>query len=171
MTVEIQTLSGELIPISVLVVPTIAAPIQNVVPLSVSTMPHLQGLKLAHPVTSNKNFTILLLIGTDYYWNFVQDTIIREDGPTAQESKFGYLLSGPLPHCLSQSAASILLQITSSVAPEEPRSFGLLNPLGQMLIQHLPIYPFSVPISSPQSLKLLRVFTKQDSHGRKTNPI
>ena len=80
-------------------------------------MPHLQGLKLAHPVTSNKNFTISLLIGTDYYWKF---TIIRGDGPTAQESKLGYLLSGPLPHCLSQSAASILLQITSSVAPEEP---------------------------------------------------
>ncbi|XP_065889733.1 uncharacterized protein [Dysidea avara] len=119
-TVEIQTLSGELIPISVLVVPTIAAPIQNVVPLSVSTMPHLQGLKLAHPVTSNNNFTISLLIGTDYYWKLVQDTIIRGDGPTAQESKLSYLLSGPLPHCLSQSAASILLQITSSVTPEEP---------------------------------------------------
>ena len=57
-TVEIQTLSGELIPISVLVVPTIVAPIQNIVPLSVNSMPYLQGLKLTHPVTSSKNFTI-----------------------------------------------------------------------------------------------------------------
>jgi len=62
-TVEIQTLSGELIPISVLIVPTIIALIQNIVPLSVSSMSHLQGLKMAHPVTSNKSLTISLLIG------------------------------------------------------------------------------------------------------------
>jgi len=54
-------------PISVLVVPTIAAPILNIVLLSINLMPHLQGLKLAHPVTSSKNFTISLLIGADYY--------------------------------------------------------------------------------------------------------
>jgi len=66
-TVEIQTLSGELIPISVLAVPTIAAPIQNIVSHFVNSMPHLQELKLAHPVTSNKNFAISLLIGADYY--------------------------------------------------------------------------------------------------------
>ena len=79
---EIETVTGELIPISTLIVPTIAAPIQNAVPVSV-----------AHPVTSNNTFTISLLIGTDYYWKFVQDTIIRGDGPIAQESKLGYLLS------------------------------------------------------------------------------
>ena len=119
-TVKIETANGELIPISTLVVPTIAAPIQNAVPIALSTMPYLQGLKLAHPVTSNKNFTIQILIGADYYWKFVQDTIIRGDGPIAQESKLGYLLSGPLPCSLSQSATSILLQMTSSVPPEEP---------------------------------------------------
>ena len=119
-TVEIETVTGELIPISALIVPTIAAPIQNAVPISVSIMPHLRGLKLAHPVTSNKTFTISLLIGTDYYWKFVQDTIIRGDGPIAQESKLGYLLSGPLSYSLPQAATSILLQTTSTVTPEEP---------------------------------------------------
>ena len=106
-TVKIETANGELIPISTLV-PMIAAPIQNAVPIALSTMPYLQGLKLAHPVISNKNFTIQILIGADYYWKFVQDTIIRGDGPIAQESKLGYLLSGPLPCSLSQSATSIL---------------------------------------------------------------
>ena len=71
MTVEIETITGELISLSVLIVPTIAALIQNAVPMSVSTIPHLSGLKLAHPVTSDKNFTISILIGTDYYWEFV----------------------------------------------------------------------------------------------------
>lgn len=97
-TVEIETITGELIPISALIVPMIAAPIQNAAPISVSIMPHLQGLKLSHSVTSDKNFTISLLIGTDYYWEFIQDTIMGGDGLTAQESKLGYLLSGPLPY-------------------------------------------------------------------------
>ena len=169
-TVEIQILSGELFPISVLAVPTIAAPIQNVVPLSVSTMPHLQGLKLAHPVTSNNNFTISLLIGTNYYWKFVQDTIIRGDGPTAQESKLGYLLSGPLPHCLSQSAASILLQITSSVTPEEPNlekfwsveSIGTNAHTSSTDLSFLRTYQQSAITQTPEGIYIARFPWKED---------
>jgi len=119
-TVEIETTNEELIPVSTLVVPTIAAPIQNAIPIALSSMPHLQGLQLAHPVTFDKNFTRSILIGADYYWKFVQDKIIRGDGPIAQESRLGYLLSGPLPHSLSQSATSILLQISSTVQPKQP---------------------------------------------------
>ena len=52
--VEIETNSGEIIPLSVLIVPSIAAPIKNYIPISINFLPHLQGLKLAHPVTSNK---------------------------------------------------------------------------------------------------------------------
>ena len=52
-------------------------------------------MKLAHPVSSG-NFEINLLIGADYYWDIVQDNIIRsEGGPTAVQSRLGYLLSGP----------------------------------------------------------------------------
>ena len=105
-TIEIETTNGELIPVATLIVPTLATPIQNVIPIALSAIPHLHGLK---PVTSDKNYTIPVLIGADYYWKFVQDTIIRGDGPTAQESKLGYLLSGPLSHSLSQAATSILL--------------------------------------------------------------
>ena len=82
---EVETESGELIPISVLIVPSIAAPIQNLVSTSVYTMPHLRDLKFAHPITSDKNFTISLLIGTDHYWSFVEDHIIRGKGPTATQ--------------------------------------------------------------------------------------
>ena len=120
-TVKLETNSGELIPLTVLIVPTIAPPIQNTVCTSVNAMPHLQGLKLAHPVAGDKDFKISLLIGTDYYWTLVQDHIVRGDGPTAQQSKLGYLLSGPLPCPVHQSTSSILLQITSTVTkPDEP---------------------------------------------------
>ena len=120
-TVKVETNSGELIPVSVLIVPFIAAPIQNSVCASVNSMPHLRGLKLAHPVPADKDFTISLLIGTDHYWTFVQDHIVRGKGPTAHQSKLGYLLSGPLPYPISQSTASILVQITSAITkPGKP---------------------------------------------------
>lgn len=59
--------------------------------------PHLQGLTLAHPIIHTSDFEISLLIGADFYWTIVQDRIIHGNGPTAMESKLGYLLSGPIP--------------------------------------------------------------------------
>ena len=37
-------------------------------------------------------------IVTDHHWSFVQDHIIKGEGPTAQKSKLGYLLSELLPY-------------------------------------------------------------------------
>ena len=69
---------------------------------------------------SHSNFTILLLIGTDYYWTFVQDCIVRGEGPTAQQSKLGYLLSGPLPSSDNQ-VSSVMLQINTTISqPQDP---------------------------------------------------
>ena len=58
--------------------------------------PYLQGLTLAHPVTHMSDFEISLLIGADFYWSIVEDHIIRGHGPTAMQSKLGYLLSCPI---------------------------------------------------------------------------
>jgi len=87
----------------------------------------LQGLKLAQPVTAEGNFAISLLIGTDYYWKFVQDHIVRGDSPTAQQSKLGYLLSGPVPSTLSETTAYALLQITSMMTAYKLKSPDLLD--------------------------------------------
>jgi len=86
----------ERIPIDVLITPNIAAPIQNL-QRDVSILPHLRNLKLAHPIKTDEMFEISLLIGADAYWKLVQNHIVRGDGPTAVQSKLGYLLSGPLP--------------------------------------------------------------------------
>ena len=59
-------------------------------------LPYLKGLKLAHPVTGDWTFTISMLIGANHYWDIVEDSVIRGDGPTAVKSKIGYLLSGPM---------------------------------------------------------------------------
>ena len=83
--------------ISALVVPQIATPIQNFVTSDLHNLTHLRGLKLAHPVSSKEKLDISLLIGVDHYWEIVGNQIVWGKGPTAMQSKLGYLLSGPLP--------------------------------------------------------------------------
>ena len=42
---------------------------------------------LAHPVTSESEFDISLLIGADQYWKIVEDNVVRGNGATAVTSK------------------------------------------------------------------------------------
>ena len=118
-SIAIQTNDGGEVPVSVLVVPKIVAPLQNAVPLPGNQYPHLHGLQLAHPVESDNKFEITLLVGADFYWNLVQDKIIRGNGPTAVESKIGYLLSGPLSP--SDTKASVSMFHTSVMQCNEPK--------------------------------------------------
>ena len=43
----------------------------------VKELPYLQGLQLAHPITTDRDFCISLLIGVDHYWDIMKDHIIR----------------------------------------------------------------------------------------------
>ena len=72
----------------------------------VEHFPYLQGLTLAHPIIHTSDFEISLLIGADFYWSIVEDHIIRHNGPTAMQSKLGYLLSGPLPSSQATDTSS-----------------------------------------------------------------
>ena len=110
-SISIETLNKGHIPISVLIVSKLAAPIRNSVQTHLDKLPYLRGLPLAHPVTSDENFHISILIGADFYWQFIQDTIVRGDGPTAVKSRLGYLLSGPLPTPLVYITCSQVLTL------------------------------------------------------------
>ena len=110
-TVYVKTQSKEYIPISVLVVPTIAVPLKLSATSKVRTLPYLQGLHLANPVNIDDDFNISLLIGADHYWDIVKDHIVRGDGPTATSSKIGYLLSGPVLHTQTLNVVTSTLQI------------------------------------------------------------
>ena len=92
----VHALDGTRLQISVLIVPKLAAPIRNSVRTHLHTVPYFKSLPLAHPVTGDENFDISILIGADYYWQFIEDHTVRGNGPTAVKSKLGYLLSGPL---------------------------------------------------------------------------
>jgi len=94
--IVLETNDGD-VTISALVVPQIAAPVQNLISFNLHKLPHLQNLQMAHPVNSAEKFQISLLIGVDYHWEIVGNHIIRGTGPTAMEPKLRYLLSGPFP--------------------------------------------------------------------------
>ena len=111
--------AGQLIPLTVLIVPTIAPPIHNVNQNSISNLPYLAGLHLTHPVSSSEQATISLLIGADHYWDVVEDHIIRGNGPTAMRSKLGYLLSGPMS-VVTPQGNSMAFHVSAQQPTSEP---------------------------------------------------
>lgn len=70
---------------------------------------------------SDENFEILVLISVDHYWDIVNNTVSRGQGPTAVESKLSYLISGPLQtSCVNHTdtVMNLLQTLTSTKAPE-----------------------------------------------------
>ena len=112
-TIFLKTTNGDEIPISVLVIPRISQPLRNLPFSYVKKLPYLQDIRLTHAVSNNQEFDISLLIGADFYWSIVQETVIRGPGPTAVKSKLGYLLSGPLYNCVTSMTSSVLHLSTS----------------------------------------------------------
>eukprot|EP00794_Sanderia_malayensis_P006304 gene6304-biopygen5218 len=116
-TVNIEIDEG-VIPIKALSFPTICSPITNSV--CVSEYAHLAGLKLADSY-NRKDKDINLLIGANYYFDFVTGEAIKgSTGPTAMSSKLGWLLSGPVSYenersfCFNVSSHVVLDVIPSS---------------------------------------------------------
>ncbi|XP_063447017.1 uncharacterized protein LOC134726541 [Mytilus trossulus] len=136
-TVQLQTDKGELVNINALIVPDIAVPLQNQTKYFTRNLPYLKNLKLAHPANNADSFEISLLIGADYYWDIVQDHVIRGNGPTAVASKIGYLLSGPVIRNGEKSlTSSVLLNVTSHHTEESDiEKFWNLESLGICLPQ------------------------------------
>ena len=97
---SIETRTGTKLPLSVLIIPTIAAPLQNAIRSQITQLPYLQGLTLAHPVTTEDQFELSLLIGADYYREVIEDHVIRGDGPTAVNPNWGTYFRGHSPTLL-----------------------------------------------------------------------
>ena len=111
-TIYLLTDSREEIAVDVLIVPTIAVPLGNRQRDAVS-LPYLRELKLAHPLTGEDIFSVSLLIGADKYWDIAGNRVIQGDGPTAVQSKIGYLLSGPLPTPITDTVTDCIMNITT----------------------------------------------------------
>lgn len=88
----LQTRSHEELELLALNYPVICSPLPS--KINVADYVHLEGLDFADNFDSTESIDVL--IGSDYYWDFVTgDSIKGEHGPTAVDSKFGWLLSGP----------------------------------------------------------------------------
>ena len=125
-TVYLQTEEEEEVEINVLVIPQIAAPIETNIK-SVVNMPHLRDLKLAHPASAGSLFDINVLIGADHYWDIVGDKVIRGNGPTAMESKLGYLISGPITQRTTASSMNSVMNVKVTHETNKPENYGTMS--------------------------------------------
>ena len=92
-TLPLKTKTDEFVEISALNFPVICSPLTKRV--NIDRYPHLRYLELADHSEPGEE-SIDILIGSDYYWDLVTNEIIQgEFGPTAINSKFGWLISGP----------------------------------------------------------------------------
>ena len=160
-TVNLRTDNGQTIPIRVVVIPVIALPQRNHVTTATHDLPYLKVLKLAHPVTSDEQFTITLLIGADHYWDVVEDNIIRGSGPTAAKSKIGYLLSGPTVTSSStlELNATVLKAVVATEREEETlERFWNLESIG--------ILPNKIEEEEREFVKAIKVPEKLKTYAR-----
>eukprot|EP00795_Rhopilema_esculentum_P014920 gene14920-6058_t len=83
------------------VVEVICSPLSSqVIQFAQEYYPHLPNLKLADQNTGLEDTEINLRIGADFFWSFMLDSVVRVEylfGPVATLTRFGYVLSGPVP--------------------------------------------------------------------------
>jgi len=90
--------------VEALCTPTICSPICGQdINFAVSNYTHLQGLELADDNKNNVELNVEILIGLDYYHQFIYDKVVKgEFGPVALESVLGWIISGPIDRHQSQ---------------------------------------------------------------------
>ena len=71
--------------------------------------PYLSNLDLADFGQSNNNLNVDILIGADYYWSLVTGITKQGSGPTAIETRLGWVLSGPATGMTLKSTSVNLL--------------------------------------------------------------
>ena len=104
--VAVRTKDKGLLELQFLTVPLVCEPLSGQpISYAVERYPHLSNLELADPVHhSSDNMEINVLIGSDQYWQMVTETILRGvSGPTAIETRFGWVLSGPAEGIVNDS--------------------------------------------------------------------
>ena len=138
--IGIQLKDGGYYEISTLTVPLIcdslaAMPVQ----FCMRKYRHLQELDLADMAQEVGSATTpQVLIGSDYYWQFVTGQIIRgESGPVALQTRLGWVLTGPVSSVEQSQTASMVtfaLKISTSSSSRELdrqlRAFWDLESLG-----------------------------------------
>jgi len=109
--------NGDDVQLSAFVVPLICDPLQGQSIAQASlTHAHLRGLKLADYCTGDDDVMVDIFIRSDQYWHLVSGRVVRgENGPTAMETKLGWVFSGPLhEQCKMNNSEPTLSQLMCS---------------------------------------------------------
>ena len=93
---RIMMKNGDSLTVPTVVVPHICDPVQTQPITSCQSIyRHLANLELADATNSATELQIDVLIGSDYYWQLVTGRVVKgPKGPTAVETKLGWVLSG-----------------------------------------------------------------------------
>ena len=93
------------------VVPFICKPICGQrLELAQATFEHLVTLNLADSSKGDTELKIDMLLGADFYWDFVTNDIIRgKEGPVAVRTSLGWVLNGKMNEQKSEATASHLV--------------------------------------------------------------
>ncbi len=113
--ISITAVDGMELYIKGYVVPTICSPICNqTIETAIEKYPHLRGLCLAENPCSSKEVEVDVLLGADYYWNFVTNIMRRgaSPGPVAIWTRLGWVLSGPVITCTPKNPDRTSVNLT-----------------------------------------------------------
>ena len=112
-------------------IPTICAPLlRSCVPRD--KLVGFEALHLADDYMNNRQVTVDIIVGIDAYWNFVlPNQVLQTGGLVAQESVFGWVLSGSWNACGNQKGVSTqLLCIGNNVSDSFLHKFWDLESIG-----------------------------------------
>ena len=94
--------------------------------IAVNSYDHLKNLKLADKNPKNLDMKIDILIGSDFYWQFLTNDIVRGNGgPVAVRSALGYVLSGPISTTLSNFCGVVSTHSLKIAAEQSSAEFDL----------------------------------------------
>eukprot|EP00731_Ephydatia_muelleri_P009492 Em0005g78a len=107
---SMKTRNGANVVIPLLTVPVICEPLSGQpISLAARRYPYLSTLELADESDPDCVLDVGILIGADHYWALVSGRNCQGDGPTAIETRFGWVLSGPATGLLCGSTSMSLL--------------------------------------------------------------
>ncbi|KAJ8018051.1 hypothetical protein HOLleu_44175 [Holothuria leucospilota] len=104
-------------------------------------MQNLGPLQFADDYEDNRQVTIDILVGLDFYWSFVKQGMVRmSNGPVAQETHFGWVLSGSwLNKGGHQGYSASQLLCLNDIPEQALHKFWDLETVGIRIIEKPPV--------------------------------
>ena len=123
-----RTIDGSELNLEFLTVPLICEPMTGQsMSLAVTRFLYLKDIELADMDCHGANLEVNILIGSDHYWKVVSGP---EGGPNAIETRFGWVLSGPIGGlACSNTVATFVSSHALTVMNELPSSYDSLDAL------------------------------------------